>query len=291
MNFWLCKNRCGPKGWIGLFFTCLAFGSVGCQRSRPQNTRVSVVQKRDLSLRLHMTGTIEPKKKATVVAPYEGYVKKLFVQVGQNVKAGDRLVTVSQSLVSGGVYFPLRAPFAGTVVRVSRAEGEFVGSDTGKKEILRVDDLSELLVMAMASEVNTLKIKEGQKATVKLIGNPFEEYEGLVTGVSLAAKENEQWSYSKAVQYPVRIVLPKADQEGVRPGMSANVEIIAEERQQVLSLPHECIEFQKGKNFVVLVGGERKEIQVGLRSDRFAEVQGLQEGDQVRQVDFYKEEM
>jgi hypothetical protein len=54
-----------------------------------------------------------------------------------------------------------------------------------------------------------------------------------------------------------------------------------------LILGHEFIDHDKGQYFVTLDDGQRREIRVGLRDEvSFEVVEGLQNGQKVKQIDF-----
>src|SRR5688572_22753881 len=65
-----------------------AFGA-----GRPNNMRTAKVERGDLYQRVTVAGTVEPNKSAPITTPFTGYVQKLFVKVGQKVKANDPIVT------------------------------------------------------------------------------------------------------------------------------------------------------------------------------------------------------
>jgi len=72
---------------------------------------------------------------------------------------------------------------------------------------------------------------------------------------------------------------------GLRPGMSAQVEMALTDLDNVLSIPLEAALELKGKDYVYLVtpdGHAKREVKLGLFNDTMIEVkEGLQEGDKV----------
>lgn len=242
--------------------------------------------KKDLVQRVTFAGSIIPLKKSIVTAPYNGYVKKIFVKVGDKVALGDPIVSIVQSLQSGDNPFPLRAPLSGTVVQVQKSEGEYVKEGDSSEFIMRIDDSSKFYVVANAPEIDRVKIKDGQQAVIKVsaIGNRV--YNGILRDLSLAAKDKEQWGRSQVVEFPIRIEITDSDKE-IRSGMSVVVDVITGKKENVLSLRHEYIRREGEKYFVVLASGIHRDIEVGLQNEEgFEIISGLQEGEDIAQIDF-----
>lgn len=240
----------------------------------------------DLVQRVTIAGTVAPKRKSIITAPYNGYVKKLFVKVGDVVKQGDPLVAVSQSLQSGDGNFPLRSPFNGIVVQVDRSEGEFVRENDSKDFILRIDDTDKLFVIANTSEIDRVKIKEGQEAVIKISAVPEHTFKGVIRELSLAARDKDQWSRSQVSDFPVKIEITDKS-ESIKPGMSAVMDVITAKKEKVMMLSHEFIRREGEKYFVILKSNQRKDIEVGLQNEEgFEIVGGLDLKDQIKQIDF-----
>lgn len=240
----------------------------------------------DLVQRVTIAGTVSPSRKSIITAPYNGYVKKLFVKVGDVVKQGDPLVAVAQSLQSGDGNFPLRSPFNGTVVQVERSEGEFVRENDSKDFILRIDDTDKLFVLANTSEIDRVKIKEGQEAVIRISAVPDKNFKGIIRELSLAARDKDQWSRSQVSDFPVKIEIIDKD-EIIKPGMSAVMDVITAKKEKVLMLRHEYIRREGEKYFVITVSNKRKDIIVGLQNEEGFEVlSGISEGEKIKQIDF-----
>jgi multidrug efflux pump subunit AcrA (membrane-fusion protein) len=264
---------------------------VVASRGSPKNqsVRLGTVTRGDLAQRVTIAGSVFPNRKTIISAPYNGYVRKLYVQTGDRVHAGDPVVSLAQSLRgSGEEVYPLRAPIDGIVVQVLRTEGEYVeqqGSQGGGNSILRIDDLARTFVEANSPEIEVSKLKVGQEAVVKASAVLSRSYHGKINHISLAAKEQKDWDRSR-VEFPLSIEIKDNDGQ-LKPGMSVVVDVQTSKESGVLMLKHEFIQQDGTKYFAVTESGERRDIEVGLRNDEAFEIKsGLKEGEKVRQTDF-----
>ena len=246
---------------ISIFF----FFRGGGSSSAKGKDGYGLVIKQDIMQRVTIAGTVTPLKKTIITAPYNGYVKKLFVKVGDKVNQGDPIVSVVQSLQSGDNPFPLRSPLTGTVVQIEKSEGEFVKEGDPKEFILRIDDSSKLYVIANAPEIDRVKVKAGQEAIIKASAILNRKYKGIIRELALAAREKEQWSRSQVVDFPIRIEIIDND-ETIKAGMSVVIDVITAKKENVLTLRHEFIRRDNEKYFVVLSSGKRQDITVGIQN-------------------------
>lgn len=244
------------------------------------------VERRDLIQRITIAGKIFPKRKTIITAPFQGYLKKVYVQVGQAVKAGDPLVSVVQSLVSTSEIFPMRAPFAGKVVYIGKAEGEFVRELDFNDYIMRIDDMEKLYVQSFVPEIDRIKLKVGLETIIKISPILDRSYKGRIEEMSLSALD--QSSSRSQVEFPIKIIMLERD-ERVRSGMSAIIDVVVDKREKVLTLKHQYIHRDEEKNqyYVILNSGQRKNIEVGLQNEESFEIlKGVEEGEWVQPVDY-----
>jgi multidrug efflux pump subunit AcrA (membrane-fusion protein) len=264
----------------------LALGFFGRGKAQSSDA-LGTVTRGDLRQQVTIAGTVVSRRRTLVTAPYNGYVKKLYVKVGDQVKAGDPLVSVAQSLNVAEPVFPLRAPYAGTVMYVQKYEGEHVKGEDTNDFLLRIDDLSALFIQATTPEVDRLKLKAGQEAVIKASAVLDRPYKGVIRELTLAPKEgNSSGGGGQQSEYPVRVEVTERDQE-LGPGMSVVVDIITAEKEKVLQLPHEYVLRDKDGYSVTLADGTRRPVKVGMQSEEAFEItEGLMEGERVRAVDF-----
>lgn len=258
-----------------------------------QNANITnaVAKLSTLEQRVTIAGTVIANKRTVITAPYKGYVKKIFVKVGQTVKSGEPIVSVVQSLnhMDQDVY-PLRAPFAGTVSQILKTEGEYVDESKEQSSIIRIDDASKLFVVADVPETEIEKIEMGQEALIKSSAILSRTYKGAIQEISLASKEKkDMWSGStSSVEFPIRIEIMDKDSQ-IKPGMSVILDVVTAKKTSVLTLPFEYIEKVGAHYFVTLADGQRRSIKIGLQSDEaFEIIEGLKIGDSVKAVNFSK---
>ncbi|MBY0415828.1 MAG: efflux RND transporter periplasmic adaptor subunit [Bdellovibrionales bacterium] len=256
------------------------------KNSNKEVVGIGTVKKQDLIQRVTMAGTIVPIRKTVVMAPYNGYVKKIFVKIGDRVKLGDPLAVVVQSLQSTDSAFPLRSPLNGVVVQLGKAEGEYIKEGDPKEFILRIDDNSKYEIHANVPEIDRGKLKIGQDAIVNVSAILGKKFKGVINELSLAATQKEEFSRSQNVEFPVKIEITNSD-DSVRGGLSALIDIITNKKENILMLQHEYIRQENDKYFVVLADGNRRDIEVGIQNEEgFEIVSGLKEGEKIKQIDF-----
>lgn len=250
------------------------------------NINLGSVERRDLTIKVTVAGGVVPRRMALITPPYNGYIKKIFVVVGQDIKAGSPVVSIAQTVgATDEEVFPLRSPITGRVVQISREEGEYVSTTGADQNILRIDDLTKRFVEANVPEIEIAKLEIGQAVVVRAVALPQKTYSGKIVDIARAAKDQDRWERSK-VEFPIRIELLDADLT-VRSGMSAVLDIIVQEAKGILTLRHEYIQKDGKQYFVTTDQGVRKDIEVGMQNEEAFEVKsGVTEGEKVRQVDF-----
>jgi HlyD family secretion protein len=153
------------------------------------------------------------------------------------------------------------APFAGTVTEAYALPGDQVSAGA---TAFRVDNLSSLLVDVKVSEVDINSVTMGQPVTLTFDAILGKEYHGEVIEVTQAGTVEQG-----VVNFTVTVELIDADAL-VKPGMTAGVNIVVEELQDVLLVPNRAVRLADGKRVVyVLEEGQavEKEIRLGSSSD------------------------
>jgi HlyD family secretion protein len=178
----------------------------------------------------------------------------------------------------------ITAPKAGLVIY---ANGRNRDRETEIKEgtmvrerqvILQLPDLTKMRADVEVHEAKVDKIRPGMKAKIRVQGR---EFTGEVT--SVANRPESNW-FSTAKKYVVQVTIDGTTEQ-LRPGFTAEVEIVVADLASVISVPVAAVIEQSGE-FVCAVrteeGFERRSVEIGLSNDQLVEVkQGLSPGDRV----------
>jgi HlyD family secretion protein len=171
----------------------------------------------------------------------------------------------------------IAAPFSGTVTEVHLKSGDQVAPGL---VAFRLDDLSHLLVDVQVSEVDINRLQLGQNVNLTFDAIFDREYHGVIHEVALVGS-----SIEGVVDFSVTVELTDAD-EAVRPGMTAAVNIVVEQLEDVVLVPNRAVRLRDGDRVVyVLRSGfpEPVTVTLGASSELYSQLlQGdLDAGDQI----------
>lgn len=169
----------------------------------------------------------------------------------------------------------IEAPFEGTITASNPKPGDQIEPNM---QAFRLDDLSRLLLDVQVSEVDINRIQTGQEAILSFDAILDVEYHGEVTEVAPVGTSD-----LGVVDFTVTVELSDAD-ENIKPGMTAAVNVVVENLEDVLLVPNRAVRFKDGERIVyTLVGGELTPVAItlGSTSESTSEVVGgeLEVGD------------
>jgi HlyD family secretion protein len=167
------------------------------------------------------------------------------------------------------------SPFAGTVTESYPLPGDQISAGA---TAFRLDNLSSLLVDVKVSEVDINNVTVGQPVTLSFDAILGREYHGEVIEVTQAGTADQG-----VVNFTVTVELTGADSM-VKPGMTAAVNIVVEEMQDVLLVQNRAVRLVDNQRVVyVLENGQpvKKDITLGSSSDTLSVIAGgdINEGD------------
>jgi HlyD family secretion protein len=169
----------------------------------------------------------------------------------------------------------LTAPHDGVVTAIGIKEGEL----TGGQPAFILTDLSKFHIEVTVDEIDIGRIVEGQPVTTTLDALPETSFSGYVDKIADTAQLD-----SGVVTYKVTVGLDPGNIP-LRVGMTANVDIVTERRENVLLVPNRFVRVDRttGRAYVDRLDGDQVqsiEIQIGLRDETSSEVlAGLEEGE------------
>jgi HlyD family secretion protein len=150
-------------------------------------------------------------------------------------------------------YTGIRAPMKGVILNLGVSKGQVVSSgatglDTGTP-LLTIADLSRLKVTAEVEETDVAQVAPGQEAGVEVDAFPGTTFPARVTRVSPEAVK-------KGAVTVIGVELELLEKApGLRPGMSATVEIITLKAENALLAPVSAVLTREGPGVVVVKDG------------------------------------
>jgi HlyD family secretion protein len=155
-----------------------------------------------------------------------------------------------------------------------------------RQEIIKIPNTTSMIAKAKVHESVIARIKEGQKALVK-VDATNQEFQGTVKKVGILPDSQNRWMAPDIKVYQTDVALTEAPAD-LKPGMSTQVRIIINELQGVLTVPVQCVESKGDESYCYVLKAntpEKQHVIVGDYNDTFVEIkEGLTEGDQVAMV-------
>ena len=169
----------------------------------------------------------------------------------------------------------IEAPFTGTITSVEIKPGDQVTPGT---LAFGLADLSRLLVDVEVSEIDVNRVQLGQPVMLNFDAVLDRTYQGEVVEIGLAGM-----IVQGVVNFKVVVELHDLD-EAIKPGMTAAVNIVVNQIEDVLLVPNRAVRVQDGERVVyVLREGmlEPVKVRLGVSSETHSEVieSRLREGD------------
>jgi HlyD family secretion protein len=133
----------------------------------------------------------------------------------------------------------IKAPVSGVIIKRSVDKGQTVAASLQAPELFVIaGDLADMQVDTAIDESEIGRISLGQKATFTVDAFPNRSFEGTVRQIRQSAL-----TVSNVVTYTVEVSAPNPQRE-LLPGMTANVRIVTDSRNDVLKVANAALRFK-----------------------------------------------
>lgn len=175
----------------------------------------------------------------------------------------------------------IRAPIAGTILERAVQPGQVIASATsgasGGTTLLKIADLDRLFVRVKIDEADVTKLAPKQPVTITADALPEKSFGGKVLRVAPQGAIE-----SNVTVFDVIVEVDDAARKALRPMLTANIEVLIAEARGALLLPRSAVRGRGKRAFVLVEGGGRRKVELGLVSGKEVEVRsGVTEGMQV----------
>ncbi len=229
----------------------------------------ALIARLDLSEEAVQTGNVLAQSKATYVESEKNLkrIQELFengMVAQQDLDAARRAYDIARSQHEASAedatvksdYSVIRAPFDGVIAKKYTEVGEIL---LPGKQIVTIVNPDRIYVLSTIDEVDVGRLRLDQPVMITVDAFPGEKYPGkvkrispIVSGGKLETRTADVWIYFDEKHAKIK------------PGMSADVEILVSTLSSVLSVPSQAVIEREGKKRVFVASG--KDIKSGARA-------------------------
>lgn len=181
---------------------------------------------------------ISDAEMAVVTNSYEG-AKAAYESAVANINRTAGVLNQMRDQLAKTVIY---APIDGTISSRTSEVGERVvgtGSFAGT-EIMRLADLANMEVRVNINENDIVNVKPGDRARVSIDAYPGRKFTGTVKEIAAAAKTTGLNTQDEVTNFQVKIRINDKD-VGIRPGMSATVDVETKTVENVVAVPIQSV--------------------------------------------------
>jgi len=266
------------KKWILIVLCLMIVSYVGYQYTNKGNSQpaaptfsTATVQKGRLEVKVSGSGSVQPVSSTDVQATSSKQVYEVLVKTGDEVKAGQNLITFTDGSTS------ITAPHDGIVTSLTVSPNERVNIG---QVVAHITNYKDLQTVIQIDELDIPKIKLAQVVTIKASSFPDEIFTGKVSAIS---NEGTVSNGVSTFDVTVHIDTPKA----LKVGMTTEGSILTDSKDQALFVPVEAVHSRNNQKYVLIKAGQKNDqkaqlrfVKTGLYNEDNVEItNGLAEGD------------
>lgn len=206
------------------------------------------------------------------------------LQKAQVQQAEVELANAQQRLRETKIYAPMDGVITSRPVQTGMIIASGISNVGGGTTLMTLSDLSRIFVNANVDEADIGKVRVGQRAIITADAYPGRKFRGRVERIATKGTNK-----SDVVTFEVKIEVEGEGRELLKPEMTANLDIQADRRENVIVLPNEAILSRPDGYFVEVMddsttdSARRVRIQTGITDGLKTEiVSGLEENQKVR---------
>jgi HlyD family secretion protein len=214
------------------------------------------------------------------VAVSRSDIARAKAQVAQNQAALD---SAEEDLRNSTIVSPMEGLVLARDVEVGDAVSSILILGSQATNVMTLGDVSEVYVKGKVDEADISKVYLGQRARIVVESLKDKKFEGKVTKISPLGVEKDN-----VTTFEVRVSIQNPTGE-LKANMSANAEIILEERHNILQIPESAVVYDKDRHTFIEVpdagsktGRQKLAVKLGISNGIKTELlEGLKEGQQV----------
>jgi multidrug efflux pump subunit AcrA (membrane-fusion protein) len=203
---------------------------------------------------------IESIKSAVTTARKEfKNLENQYKQADQNIASAQALVNSAKLALDAVKSKTVYSPASGKVVNLLKSVGDGVTNQAGGQPVLLVTNLETPTIIAKASEIDVIRLKEGQEAQIVFDADKKTIFTGKVTAIDTIGTTT-----AGITTYDVRIELTDFTSSEIKPSMTATITINTYEKNDVVSVPNSAILYQDNHAYLKKANKQEELVKVDL---------------------------
>lgn len=267
------------------------------------------ISKNGVEIVSQASGKLEVAQTVSVFSKASGTIEQLLVKNGDRVEAGQTIAKLANPTLADEILakqadverqraaveeqraklaeLTVTAPFDGVFSSdfADQKKNVLASYPVGAKATAgttlgAVASENSLTLAIQVDELDMPQVKQGLKAVVTVEALPGRVFEGEVTQVSTVGVTTNGVTY-----YDAMLTVQNSQTNELKYGMTATAEVLIQDKQNVLVVPIEALQSQRGNRFVSIKKAdgtieEQHPVKIGQRSKTMVEItEGLSEGD------------
>ena len=264
------KSRRKINRTVIVIITSLVFFVAGaCHKGEKSYTyETAIVKKGSIINTITATGTVEADTTVLIGTQVSGVIKKIYVDFNSNVKKGQLLAELDKKLVAQADYDQVKysydkakanlktaqagydkaivnlnyasiySPIIGVVLNRAVDQGQTVAASFSTPNLFTIgNDLTQMQVQANVDEADIGQVRTDQPVSFTVDAYPNETFKGSVRQIRLQPVVT-----SNVVTYTVIVNAPNPEKK-LMPGMTANITVLVQKIDSVLTIPGKALRF------------------------------------------------
>jgi RND family efflux transporter MFP subunit len=180
------------------------------------------------------------------------------------------------------VYSPMDGVISERNIQIGQIIASAISNVGGGTAVFTLMDLSRMYIYAAVDESDIGKVRLDQRAEITVDAHPGRVFTGTVVRIGTKGK-----NVSNVITYEVRIEVKRGNIRLLKPEMSADVNIIIAQKEDVLIVPVTAVKKRRDKGVVMMHKPEGKPeprpVETGVQDmDHIEIISGLAEGDVIK---------
>jgi HlyD family secretion protein len=247
------------------------------------NTKRITVEKKDLKKLVITNGKFVSQNERQVMSPLNGKIKEIKFQSNDKVNKDDVVIIIELTDERGRTSDQeIKSPINGRVTNLQVQTEDLVLA--GQSPLFKVTNLSDLEIEANITESDIDEVVKDQKVEITISALDDKRISGVVSFIALTPVQTN----TELSTYKIKIQ-PETIPAQVKIGMSCDLEIITQTKQNILTIPDTYTYKKDSKTFVKTfrkngdnIDVNEVEIKTGFKTETDIEItSGLSEGDEI----------